>query len=34
LHEDSEPDAYRLGRWYWGIITGPDRTILMEAFNL
>ena len=34
VHEGAEPDTYRLGRWYWGIITAPDRTILMESFNL
>jgi len=23
----------RLGRWYWGVITAPDGTRLVEAFN-
>ena len=31
LHHES--DASRLGRWYWGVLTGPDGNKVFEVFN-
>ena len=33
LRHDKEGGAPRLGRWYWGVITGPSGEKLFEKFN-
>ena len=31
--DDSKGGEIRIGRWYWGVLTGPDGARLHEIFN-